>query len=100
MGALADLSVDGTFRFFDRSTYPVRPTTLADRVRIVPGGSTIRDGCYVAPGVDPPGTMRTRSASVVGRTGEVALSKKRDVPSTDRFARAPILQPRRRPCFA
>ena len=51
MGALADLSVDGTFRFFDKDTYPVRPTTLADRVRIVPGGSTIRDGCYVAPGV-------------------------------------------------
>src|SRR3989440_5033669 len=50
MGALADLSVDGTFRFFDKDTYPVRPTTLADRVRIVPGGSTIRDGCYVAPG--------------------------------------------------
>src|SRR5438128_12562198 len=51
MGALADLSVDGTFRFFDKDTYPVRPTTLADRVRIVPGGSTIRDGAYVAPGV-------------------------------------------------
>ncbi len=51
MGALVDLSVDGTFRFFDKDTYPVRPTTLADRVRIVPGGSTIRDGCYVAPGV-------------------------------------------------
>src|SRR3989442_465545 len=50
-GPLADLSVDGTFRFFDKDTYPVRPTTLADRVRIVPGGSTIRDGCYVAPGV-------------------------------------------------
>ena len=51
MGALADLSVDATFRFFDKDTYPVRQTTLADRVRIVPGGSTIRDGSYVAPGV-------------------------------------------------
>jgi 2,3,4,5-tetrahydropyridine-2-carboxylate N-succinyltransferase len=51
MGALTDLSVDGTFRFFDKDTFPVRPTTLGDRVRIVPGGSTIRDGCYVAPGV-------------------------------------------------
>src|SRR3989442_12808433 len=50
MGALADLSVDGTFRFFDKDTYPVRPTTLADGVRIVPGGSSIRDGAYVAPG--------------------------------------------------
>ena len=51
MGALTDLSVDGTFRFFDKDTYPVRDTKLSDRVRIVPGGSTIRDGCYVAPGV-------------------------------------------------
>jgi len=51
IGALTDLSVDGTFRFFDKDTYPVRGTTLADRVRIVPGGSTIRDGAYVASGV-------------------------------------------------
>jgi len=51
MGALTDLSVDETFRFFDKDTYPVRSTTLADRVRIVPGGSTIRDGAYVASGV-------------------------------------------------
>jgi 2,3,4,5-tetrahydropyridine-2,6-dicarboxylate N-succinyltransferase len=51
MGRLADLSVDETFRFFDKDTYPVRRTALADRVRVVPGGSTIRDGAYVAPGV-------------------------------------------------
>jgi 2,3,4,5-tetrahydropyridine-2,6-dicarboxylate N-succinyltransferase len=51
MGVLADMSVDATFRFFDKDTYPVRSTTLSDRVRIVPGGSTIRDGAYVAPGV-------------------------------------------------
>lgn len=51
MGALADMSVDGTLRFFDKDTYPVRATTLADRVRVVPGGSSIRDGSYVAPGV-------------------------------------------------
>jgi len=51
MGALADMSAHATLRFFDKDTYPVRPTTLADRVRIVPGGSSIRDGAYVAPGV-------------------------------------------------
>ncbi len=50
MGAMVDMS-DGAFRFFDKETYPVRPMTLEDRVRIVPGGSTIRDGSYVAPGV-------------------------------------------------
>ena len=51
MGALKDLSTDRTFRFFDKDTYPVRPTTLSDRVRIVPGGSAIRDGAYIGPGV-------------------------------------------------
>jgi 2,3,4,5-tetrahydropyridine-2-carboxylate N-succinyltransferase len=50
MGAMVDMS-DGAFRFFDKDTYPVRPMSLEDRVRIVPGGSTIRDGSYVAPGV-------------------------------------------------
>ena len=51
MGALTDMSAHPTLRFFDKDTYPVRPTTLADRVRVVPGGSSIRDGAYVAPGV-------------------------------------------------
>ena len=51
MGRLADVSTDRTFRFFDKDTYPIRETSLADNVRIVPGGSTLRDGCYVAPGV-------------------------------------------------
>ncbi len=51
MGALVDMSANATQRFFDKDTYPIRPTTLADRIRIVPGGSSIRDGSYVAPGV-------------------------------------------------
>ena len=40
-----------TFQFFDKESYPLRPTTLEDGIRIVPGGSTIRDGSYVAPSV-------------------------------------------------
>jgi 2,3,4,5-tetrahydropyridine-2,6-dicarboxylate N-succinyltransferase len=51
MGVLTDMSAHATLRFFDKDTYPVRPTTLADGVRIVPGGSSIRDGAFVAPGV-------------------------------------------------
>lgn len=34
-------------QFFDKSTYPLRKITAEDRVRVVPGGSSIRDGCYV-----------------------------------------------------
>ena len=51
MGALADMSEGNVFKFFDKDTYPARPTQITDNVRIVPGGSTIRDGAYVAPGV-------------------------------------------------
>lgn len=50
MGTLMDMSAL-PLRFFDKDTYPVRPTTVADNIRIVPGGSSIRDGAYVAPGV-------------------------------------------------
>jgi 2,3,4,5-tetrahydropyridine-2-carboxylate N-succinyltransferase len=51
MGQLVDMSSSPPLRFFDKDTYPARPTTVADNVRIVPGGSSIRDGAYVAPGV-------------------------------------------------
>ena len=51
MGAVTDMSVGESFRFFDKDTYPGRPTKIEDNVRIVPGGSTIRDGAYIAPGV-------------------------------------------------
>ncbi len=51
MGAITDMSVGEGFKFFDKDTYPGRPTKIDDNVRIVPGGSTIRDGAYIAPGV-------------------------------------------------
>jgi len=51
MGAITDSSCGESFKFFDKDTYPARPTKIDDNVRIVPGGSTIRDGVYIAPGV-------------------------------------------------
>jgi 2,3,4,5-tetrahydropyridine-2-carboxylate N-succinyltransferase len=51
MGAITDMSTGESFKFFDKDTYPARPTTIGDNVRIVPGGSTIRDGAYIAPSV-------------------------------------------------
>src|SRR5262249_32788940 len=52
MGAIVDLSPssDG-LHFLDKHTYPVRKFSPEDRVRIVPGGSSIRDGAYIGPGV-------------------------------------------------
>jgi 2,3,4,5-tetrahydropyridine-2-carboxylate N-succinyltransferase len=52
MGQLVDMSVSQTRQpFFDKSTYPVKRLTPDNGVRIVPGGSSIRDGCYVGKGV-------------------------------------------------
>ncbi len=51
MGVLVDMSAAPSLRFFDKDTYPVRPTELSENVRIVPGGSSVRDGAYLAPGV-------------------------------------------------
>jgi 2,3,4,5-tetrahydropyridine-2-carboxylate N-succinyltransferase len=51
-GALVDVSADhGRWPFFDKDTLPLRRFHVADNVRVVPGGSTIRDGAFVAPGV-------------------------------------------------
>jgi 2,3,4,5-tetrahydropyridine-2-carboxylate N-succinyltransferase len=48
MGAVVDMSIDSRKQpFFDKDTYPVRPFTADDGVRIVPGGSSIRDACYI-----------------------------------------------------
>ncbi len=52
MGAIADMSIDASKQpFFDKSTYPVRSFSSGDGVRIVPGGSSIRDGTYIGRGV-------------------------------------------------
>jgi 2,3,4,5-tetrahydropyridine-2-carboxylate N-succinyltransferase len=51
MGRLTDMSEGSSLRFFDKDTYPIRSMTTADNVRIVPGGSSIRDGVFIAPGV-------------------------------------------------
>jgi len=52
MGTIVDMSVDPERQpFFDKSTYPVKRFSAQTQVRIVPGGSSIRDGAYVAPGV-------------------------------------------------
>lgn len=52
MGKMVEMSKPTeTLQFFDKDTFPLRPMTLDDGVRIVMGGSAIRDGCYVAPSV-------------------------------------------------
>jgi 2,3,4,5-tetrahydropyridine-2-carboxylate N-succinyltransferase len=52
MGAMVDLSIDRSRQpFFDKATWPVKQLLPGNGVRIVPGGSSIRDGCFVGAGV-------------------------------------------------
>jgi 2,3,4,5-tetrahydropyridine-2-carboxylate N-succinyltransferase len=51
LGQIEPVATGGPFLFYDKHTYPLRPISAEDGIRIVPGGSSIRDGCYVAPGV-------------------------------------------------
>ena len=48
IGVMEDRSVQSEFRFFDKDTLPPKPLNETSGVRVVPGGSTIRDGAYVA----------------------------------------------------
>ncbi|SPE43001.1 2,3,4,5-tetrahydropyridine-2,6-dicarboxylate N-succinyltransferase [Candidatus Sulfopaludibacter sp. SbA3] len=52
MGGIVDMSIDAAKQpYFDKSTYPVRSFTALSGVRIVPGGSSVRDGCFIGTGV-------------------------------------------------
>lgn len=51
-GDMVDQSMDhGRWPFFDKDTLPLKRFPPAAGVRIVPGGSSVRDGAYLAPGV-------------------------------------------------
>jgi 2,3,4,5-tetrahydropyridine-2-carboxylate N-succinyltransferase len=54
LGVLAEMpagALPGGLSFVDKDTFPARQFTIADRVRVVPGGSSVREGAYVAPSV-------------------------------------------------
>jgi 2,3,4,5-tetrahydropyridine-2-carboxylate N-succinyltransferase len=56
VGGVIDMSLEGGangvgLSFFDKDTYPPRRLSLDNGIRIVPGGSSIRRGAYVSPGV-------------------------------------------------
>ena len=50
IGKLVDMSKE-EYSFFDKDTLPLRKFALDDKVRIVPGGSSVRCGSYLAPSV-------------------------------------------------
>src|SRR5207249_248331 len=51
LGELQEMGNGACLSFVDKDTFPARHFSVADRVRVVPGGSSIREGAYVAPSV-------------------------------------------------
>jgi 2,3,4,5-tetrahydropyridine-2-carboxylate N-succinyltransferase len=51
LGELREMPDGDVLSFVDKDTFPARRLTLADGIRVVPGGSSIREGAYVAPSV-------------------------------------------------
>jgi len=47
-GVIEERSIKRDFYFFDKDTLPAKPLNAESGVRVVPGGSSIRDGAYVA----------------------------------------------------
>ncbi len=51
LGKLVDISINENFRYYDKDTYPLKKFSAKDNVRAVPGGTSIRDGSFIAPSV-------------------------------------------------
>src|SRR5512141_3085623 len=51
VGSLVRMAEGTGFPFFDKDTFPVKDLGPDSGVRIVPGGTSVRDGCYVGRGV-------------------------------------------------
>lgn len=67
MGSVVDMSIDPARQpWFDKSTWPVKRIDASSGVRIVPGGSSIRDGCFIGKGVTCMPPMFINTATWVG----------------------------------
>jgi 2,3,4,5-tetrahydropyridine-2,6-dicarboxylate N-succinyltransferase len=51
IGELTQMGDAASLSFVDKDTFPTRRFKIEDRVRVVPGGSSVRLGSFVAPGV-------------------------------------------------
>jgi 2,3,4,5-tetrahydropyridine-2-carboxylate N-succinyltransferase len=51
-GDVIDVGIGkGRWPFLDKDTLPLKRLDLSSRVRVIPGGSSIRDGAYLGTGV-------------------------------------------------
>ena len=54
------------FQFRDKQTYPLKQIPAGQNVRVVPGGSSIRDGCYIGKNVTCMPPMYVNAGAYVG----------------------------------
>ena len=67
IGAIVDMSIDPVRQpWLDKATYPVKRFSVDSGVRIVPGGSSVRDGCFVGKGVTCMPPMYINAGAYVG----------------------------------
>ncbi len=61
IGELTEVSINDQFQYFDKNTFPLKKLSLEHQVRLVPGGSSVRDGAFVAKSVVimPPAYINT-----------------------------------------
>lgn len=67
IGRVVEMPGQAPFQFFDKHTYPTREFRVENQVRIVPGGSTVRRGAYLAPNVVCMPPMYINVGAYVGR---------------------------------
>src|SRR5665213_2602615 len=51
LGSMVEMGSSEGLSFVDKATYPARRFAVADGVRVVPGGSSVRAGAFVSKGV-------------------------------------------------
>ncbi|MEI7907064.1 MAG: 2,3,4,5-tetrahydropyridine-2,6-dicarboxylate N-succinyltransferase [Bacteroidota bacterium] len=51
LGILNQIQDGSPFSYFDKHTFPLKTFSVKDNVRIVPGGTSVRKGAYIAPTV-------------------------------------------------
>lgn len=67
MGTVVDMSINPVRQpWIDKATYPVKQFGPDSGIRIVPGGSTIRDGCYIGKGVTCMPPMYINAGAYIG----------------------------------
>jgi 2,3,4,5-tetrahydropyridine-2-carboxylate N-succinyltransferase len=67
MGTVVDMSISTVRQpWLDKSTFPVKHFRPEDGIRIVPGGSTVRDGCFIGRGVTCMPPMYINTGTWVG----------------------------------